>query len=224
MAFLDLLKQLLRVSDSSDEPQSAEVQRGIELREILNENPNDVGAFQELAELVNSAAGPREVEDPLTAEQGQTDTYAVANLTMWSLSEELSGRPNAWYPLIELARLSVDSDLEGATRRLNTAAQRDETGRALAEGVKVLRGAGQADAAYSLGVGHWDPANHKFAAGEQIILAALDARRPDQATIHLDRVRAVAKPGQHDDRMTFLEESIASVEAEEDARLRQREN
>ena len=42
----------------------------------------------------------------------------AADLAVWALAEELAGHPRAWYPLIELARLSVHDDHEGALRRL----------------------------------------------------------------------------------------------------------
>lgn len=215
MAFIDLLKQLLQ--GDSDDIVTEDVARGVELRETLNDNPNDIGSFQELSELVNDAARERAtVEDPLTADHDDTGPESQAELAMWSLAEELSAKPSAWYPLIELARLSVDSDYEGANRRLTTAVQRDDTGRALGEAIKVLRGADLADAGMALGIGHWDPENQKFAAGEQLILAAIDAKRPDEARRFLTTLTEYAKSGEHEDRVAFLASLIerASNETE----------
>lgn len=220
MAFLDILKQLMQVSGRIDH-EADSVARGIELREILYDNPNDIAAFQGLAEIVEQAVKASEVEDPLTA-----DTRHVAdqaNLAMWSLAEELSGRPNAWYPLIELARLSVDSDIEGANRRLNTAIERDTTGRALGEAIKILREAGHADAGISLGIAHWDPAEHKFAAGEQIIMAAVDAEKPEVARKHFTTLDEHAVPGEHEDRLAYLHLLIEQAEEAAEAKYRERE-
>ncbi|WP_182173986.1 hypothetical protein [Flaviflexus equikiangi] len=220
MAFLDILKQLMQVNGTA-ETEAEKVARGIELREILSEDPNDVAAFQGLAEIVEQATRESAVEDPLTADQDQT--YDQANLAMWSLAEELSGRPNAWYPLIELARLSVDSDIEGANRRLNTAIERDTTGRALGEAIKILREAGHADAGISLGIGHWDPAEHKFAAGEQIIMAAVDAEKPDVAERHFVTLQEHAIPGEHEDRLAYLHLLIQQSKATAEAKYKERE-
>lgn len=203
---------------------AAEVLRGIELREALSEDPNDIAAFQGLAELVDEAASSSmTVEDPLTAEGAESTPQEQANLAMWSLAEELSGRPNAWYPLIELARLSVESDVEGATRRLQTAIERDETGRALGESIKVLREAGYADSGISLGIGYWDPKHQKFAAGEQLILAAIDAHRPDIASKNFQILEEYAIKGEHEDRLAFLSQLIEQSEAETESRLKERE-
>ncbi|AZQ76285.1 hypothetical protein EJ997_01955 [Flaviflexus ciconiae] len=224
MAFIDLLRQLMQVSGSADEAASADVARAIELRETLSENPNDIAAFQGLAELVDHAASSSTtLEDPLTADQEEAGPQEQANLAMWSLAEELSGRPNAWYPLIELARLSVDSDIEGATRRLQTAVERDETGRALGESIKVLREAGYAESGISLGIGHWDPENQKFAAGEQLILAAIDAERPDIASRNFDILQQHAIRGEHEDRLAFLARLIEESQAAAEAKYKERE-
>lgn len=221
MAFLDILKQLMQV-DGNEDAATGNVARGIELREILYEDPNDIAAFQGLAELVEQAAKNSAVEDPLTADHDHTNDQA--NLAMWSLAEELSGRPTAWYPLIELARLSVASDFEGANRRLNTAIERDTTGRALGESIKILRDAGYADAGVSVGIAHWDPAEHKFAAGEQIVMAAVDAEKPETALDHFKTLEKHAIPGEHEDRLAFLHVLIEQAQASADEKYREREN
>ena len=220
MAFLDILKQLMQVSGAAD-AEADRVARGLELRETLYDNPNDIAAFQSLAEIVEQAVKAAEVEDPLTAE---SDHHAdQANLAMWSLAEELSGRPNAWYPLIELARLSVDSDIEGANRRLHTAIERDRTGRALGEAIKILREAGHADAGISLGIAYWDPADHKFAAGEQIVMAAIDAEKPEVARKHFETLHEHRIPGQHEDRLAYLHLCIRDAEDRAEEKYRERE-
>lgn len=181
MAFIDLLRQLLQ----NDEAGETDAVRGVDLREKLNDDPNDIEAFTELAELVRDATRSRsEVEDPLTAGTAQTPEER-ANLALWSLAEELSQKPSAWYPLVELGRQSLDQDYEGGLRRLTTAVERDESGVALAESIKVLRGAEQYDAAMDLGIGHFDPNTQCFEAGEQIVLAAIDAGRPEVARTQL---------------------------------------
>lgn len=211
-------------SNSLQGEEAAEVLRGIELREALSEDPNDIAAFQGLAELVDEAASSSmTVEDPLTADDTESTPQDQANLAMWSLAEELSGRPNAWYPLVELARLSVESDIEGATRRLQTAIERDETGRALGESIKVLREAGYADSGISLGIGYWDPEHQKFAAGEQLILAAIDANRPDIATKNFQILEQHAIKGEHEDRLAFLSQLIEQSEHDAQSRLKERE-
>lgn len=221
MAFLDILKQLMQV-DGSVDTETGTVARGIELREILNDDPNDIAAFQELAEIVEGAAQSSAVEDPLTAEHELSDNRA--NLAMWSLAEELSGRPTAWYPLVELARLSVASDIEGANRRLNTAIDRDTTGRALGEAIKILRDAGYADAGVSVGIAHWNPAEHKFAAGEQIVMAAVDAEKPEVAARHFATLDKHAVPGEHEDRLAFLNVLIEQAKTTVEEKYREREN
>ena len=107
-----------------------------------------------------------------------------ADDAVWALAEELAHSPRAWFPLVELARLSVADDLDGAMRRLATASDRDPTGQALLEGLLVLREAGLNDAALSLGTGHWRPAEHKPEVGREMVLAALAAGRLGEAKRH----------------------------------------
>ena len=118
---------------------------------------------------------------------------------MWALAEELAGNPRAWYPLVELARLSLDDDPEAAIRRLATAADRDPSGEALVEAISTLRDAGQPVEGLGLGVGHWRAKEHTPEVGRQVVLAALEADRLFDARHHLDSLsyspdkRAVAK-------------------------------
>ena len=153
---------------------------------MLGEDPNDSRAFQALAEIVRRRAaevGPD--GDPLTAPQDDVEKQRAADLAVWSLGEELAGHPRAWYPLVELARLSVKDDHEGTLRRLSTAAERDASGRALAEGLMVLREAGLPVEALGLGVGHWRVRDHDPEIGRQLVLAAIEADRPLEARHHL---------------------------------------
>ncbi len=146
------------------------------LRARLGEAPNDVAAFDRLAEIVRAmGAQSHEGGDPA---RGARDS-------VWALAEEVAQNNRAWYPLIELARLSIDDDRETALRRLSTAADRDVTGDALALGLQTLREAGHANDALNLGVGHWRPREHTTAAGRELILAAIETERLGDARRHL---------------------------------------
>lgn len=168
----------------SSAPVPADVEREDVLRARLAADPNDADAFAALADLVRSRARDAVPASPLTAPQ-QDDAARAADLAVWSLAEEVAGRPTAWYPLVELARLSLTDDREGALRRLAGACERDPSGRAVAEGVRMLREAGLAADALGLGVGHWAPQQHVPEAGRQVVLAALDAGKPTEARRHL---------------------------------------
>jgi hypothetical protein len=157
---------------------------------MLLDDPNDARAFDALAELVRRRAEEStHPDDPLTAsgdEQTQAEQRAkAADLAVWSLAEELAGHPRGWYPLLELGRLSLASDPEGAQRRLATAAERDPEGRALAGGLEILRDAGLPVEALGLGVGHWRVREHLPEVGRHLVLAALEADRPLEARQHL---------------------------------------
>ena len=153
---------------------------------MLGDDPNNVRAFQALAEIVRRRAAESAVDgDPLSAPQDEHEKQRAADLAVWSLGEELAGHPRAWYPLVELARQSVRDDAEGTMRRLVTAAERDPSGEALAEGIAVLRDAGQPVEALGLGVGHWRPKDHKPEVGAHLVHAALEADRPHEARQHL---------------------------------------
>ncbi len=156
------------------------------VRVKLSEDPNDPRAFRTLAEMVRRRAaevGPD--GDPLSAPQDEVEKQRAADLAVWALAEELAGHPRAWYPLIELARLSIHDDHEGALRRLGTAAERDPSGHALVEGLVVLRDAGLPVEALGLGVGHWRVKDQPVEVARQLVLAALEAERPLDAKQHL---------------------------------------
>lgn len=156
------------------------------VRSMLGDDPNNVRAFQALAEIVRRrATGQVSDDDPLTAPVDDSEVRRAADLAVWSLAEELAGNPRAWYPLIELARLSVGDDHEGTLRRLSTAAERDPSGAALAEGLAVLREADLPVEALGLGVGHWRPREHVPEVARQMVLASLEADRPLEAKQHL---------------------------------------
>jgi hypothetical protein len=223
MALLPRLRQLIRRPSSASKvgarrPTSS-ARRGDTLQEdalrsMLTEDPNNVRAFRALAEIVRRRAAESAIDgDPLSAPHDEHEKQRAADLAVWSLGEELAGHPRAWYPLIELARLSVHDDHDGAMRRLLTAADRDPSGEALAEGLAVLRGAGQPVEALGLGVGHWRPKEHTPKVGEHLVHAALEADRPFEARQHLKSLdfyrdqRAVA------DLKVGLEALVAQAES-----------
>ncbi|WP_083372114.1 hypothetical protein [Paraoerskovia marina] len=161
------------------------------LRAMLADDPNDARAFQALAEIVRRRAADAHVpDDPLAAPVDEQEVQRAADLAVWSLAEELAGNPRGWYPLVELGRLSVDEDLDGALRRFATATDRDPTGQALAESVVGLRESGHAVDALGLGIGHWRTREHVPEVGRQLVLAALDADRVADARNHLDALAA----------------------------------
>jgi hypothetical protein len=172
-------------ADDSEEPR---------LWAVLRTDPNDIDAFARLAEIVRCHAAeavgtrePRATESPDDGDgQDDGDRQRAADDAVWALAEELAHSGRAWYPLIELARLSVHEDRDVALRRLATAADRDPTGRALATGVHMLREAGLPDEALGLGVGHWRSAEHDVDAGRQLVEAAVDAGRQADARRYLD--------------------------------------
>ncbi len=174
----------------------ADTDRENALRARLVVDPNDAAAFAALAEIVRRRAQDNAPVDPLTAASG-ADGQRAANLAVWALAEELAGNPRGWYPLVELARLSLADDHEAALRRLSSACERDGTGRAVAEGVRMLREASLPTEALGLGVGHWSPQQHVPEAGRHIVLAALDAGRPIEARRHLETLGTVAHQHQH---------------------------
>lgn len=198
MALLARLKALLTRRRPTRRPgtrqattaaRKADLPREDALRAKLVEDPNDITAFRELAELVRRRADSVEPVDPLIAEHEPEDHHASADVAIWALAEELAGNPRAWFPLIELARLSLHDDHEGAMRRLNAACEREHSGVALAEGVRTLREAELPGDGLGLGVGQWSPRDHIPEAGRQIVLAALDAERPLDARRHLEDLK-----------------------------------
>ena len=197
MALLPRLRQLMRRPSSASKvgarrPTTA-ARRGDTLHEdalrsMLSDDPNNDRAFGALAEIVRRRAaetGKVGDSDPLSAPVDEREKQRAADLAVWALGEELAGNPRAWYPLIEVARLSVKDDHEGTMRRLTTAAERDPTGRALSEGLAVLRDAGLPVDALGLGVGHWRPREHVPEVARHLVLAALEADRPLEAKQHL---------------------------------------
>lgn len=202
MVLMQRLRRLLRRPTSASSAstvgirrESSAPRRGDEihedaLRAQLADDPNNAEAFSALADMVRRhAAEGHPAEDPLR------DTYdeptaaelrkQAADLAVWSLAEEIAGNPRGWYPLIELGRLSLAEDPEGAVRRLTTAAERDPEGRALADGLAILRQAGMPVEALGLGVGHWRVRDHTLEVGRHLVRAALEAERPFEAKQHL---------------------------------------
>lgn len=157
------------------------------LRAMLADDPNDERAFYALAEIVRRrAAESPHADDPLTAPVDEVAKQRAADLAVWSLAEELAGHPRGWRPLLELGRLSLADDPEGAVRRLATASERDPEGVALAEGLAILREAGMPAEALGLGIGHWRAREHVAEVGRQLVLAALEAGRTAEAKQHLE--------------------------------------
>lgn len=168
------------------EDQTSSVHESVDeerLHDLLREDPNDERLFAEMAAVVRRNA----------VEHTAGDVFKAEANAVWALAEELAHDQRAWYPLIELARLSLDDDREGAIRRLGIAAERDPSGRALLDGVLMLRAAGDPDGALSLGMGHWRPTEHPLEAGRELVSAAVDAHRLAEARRHLDAL------GEHPD-------------------------
>ncbi|SKC68806.1 hypothetical protein [Krasilnikoviella flava] len=196
MALMPRLRQLLRRPFSAStvaarRPSPSQERRDTRpedaLRAILTDDPNDATAFHALAEIVRRrAAESPNPEDPLTAPQDEAAQQRAADLAVWSLAEELAGHPRGWRPLLELGRLSVADDPEGAARRLATAAERDPSGEALAEALAILRGAAMPTEALGLGTGHWRAREHTPEVGHHLVLAALEADRVGEARQHLE--------------------------------------
>ena len=195
MALLPRLRQLMRRPTSASKvgarrPTKA-TRRGDTLHEdalrsMLSDDPNNERAFLALAEIVRRRAAEQvPEEDPLTAPNVEHERQHAADLAVWSLGEELAGNPRAWYPLIEVARLSVRDDHEGTIRRLTTAAERDPSGQALVQGLALLCEAGQPVEALNLGVGHWRPREHVPEVARELVRAAIAAERPLEAKQHL---------------------------------------
>ncbi len=160
------------------------------LRDRLAENPNDQQAFATLARLVSIGTSYEEIPDPLTAEEIPADQRERINTAVWALADEFVGNSRAWYPLIQMARLSLTEDREAAVRRLKTAVSREYSGQALFEALQMLRRANLPGEAVQLGLGSWDPATHIPDAGRQLVRAACEAHRPDEARRLLDALKA----------------------------------
>lgn len=175
----------------------------------LEADPNDREALLGLADAL-TAPVPDEIVDPLTATQAPATPADQHNTALWALAEEYAGNPHAWAPLIELARLVVVDDPDGAARRLATACDRETTGRALAQSVRMLRDHGLAHQAVSLGVAKWTPAVHEFETGRQLVLAAVEAKDEIKARELVSRL-GDAHP--HDPAVTELEQLVEALEA-----------
>ncbi|MGN8245206.1 hypothetical protein ACTHAM_002323 [Cellulomonas soli] len=195
MALLPRLRQLMRRPTSASRvgarrPTTA-ARRGDTLHEdalrsMLSDDPNNERAFRALAEIVRRrAADASGDDDPLTATLDESERQRAADLAVWALGEELAGNPRAWYPLIEVARLSVRDDHEGTLRRLATATERDPSGQALVSALALLREAGLPVEALGLGTGHWRPREHAPEIARELVLAAVEAGRPLDAKQHL---------------------------------------
>lgn len=173
------------------------------LHAALAEDPNDTVAFGKLAALVRVRAA----EGHLAGDPGQAEAFAV-----WALAEELAHDQRAWFPLIELARLSLAEDRDAALRRLGIAAERDPSGSALTQGVALLREAEDYDAALALGMGHWRPEEHPLAAGRELVVAAVEANRLAEARRHLDALARHPDSHEVEAMRPDLERYIAAAE------------
>ena len=183
------------------------------LRSILADDPNNREAFRALAAIVRRQAVADVGDgDPLTAEHEEAPRRRAADLAVWSLSEELAGNPRAWLPLIELARLSLADDHDGAVRRLAMAAEREPSGQALAEGLELLREEGMPNEALGLGTGYWRPAEHVPEIARHLVLAALDAERPFEARQHLASLSSHPDAGAVEALRAELEPKVAEQE------------
>ncbi len=182
------------------------------LRTLAQEDPNDVEAFRRLAETVRRRAAEGRVE---------VDASRAADDAVWALAEELAHSPKAWYPLVEMARLSIRDDREAAMRRLATATDRDPSGTALATSLRMLRREGFPAEALSLGVGHWRPHEHEPQAGRHVVAAAVEAGRHGEARRHLDALGLHPDTGAVARLREDLERLIAEAERARPARLRE---
>ncbi len=215
MRALERLRWRVRAGASEGVPaESGSVQVNTErgLRHALEENPNDVEAFAGLADRVrrHAAAGhtPRE-------------RARAADDAVWALAEELAHSGRAWYPLVEMARLSLIDDRDAALRRLATAADRDPSGRALAYGLHMLREAGCAPDAVNLGVGHWRPREHDLSAARELVEAALEMGRAGEARRHLEALSGHPDTAQVAALRADLGRALARVEAGHEIDLRE---
>jgi anti-anti-sigma factor len=159
-------------------PHTPDVARA-DLRARLELDPNDLEAFAALAEAV-----------PASGAGAVGDERRRGHDARWALAERLAQDSRAWAPLVELARLSIHDDHEGALRRLATAAARDPDGRALAAGLALLREEHLPSDAVMLGIAHWRPRSHEFEAARQLVLAAAEAQRLGDLRRHFDNLLA----------------------------------
>jgi hypothetical protein len=178
------------------------------LRQRLHKNPNDIEGFTQLADSVRRRAAVGHVGRD---RQGSLDA-------VWALAEELAHDPRAWYPLIELARLSILDDRAAALRRLATAADRDRSGQALVTALDMLRESRMPNAALGLGVAYWRPDAHDLEAGRHLVLAAIEAGRITDARRHLQALSAHPDQGGVATLRAQLDCLIAQLDAEQATR------
>lgn len=184
------------------------------LRAILNDDPNNERAFMALVEIVaanvTSAAKHEGTQydsydpsdepgvDPLFAhdEQGAGHPHLSEEhlaeesrlVAMWALAEEFAGHPKGWFPMVLMAMLSLDTSAEDCLRRLNAAISRDDTGKALARSIEMLRGSELSQEAYALGAGHWRARDQQPIAGVAVVRAALACGKDHEAHNHLEEL------------------------------------
>ncbi|NAZ88573.1 hypothetical protein [Kineococcus indalonis] len=183
------------------------------LRETLHEDPNDEAAFTALVETVRTRAAEAHVADAPGDEGHEAeDARRAADNAVWALAEELAQSPRAWRPLLVMGRLSLVDDREAALRRLGIAAERDPSGRALAEALAILREAHMNDDALSLGVGHWRPREHDVEAGRHLVAAAIDSGRLAEARRHLKALGEHPDQGRVAPLRAELEDAIARAD------------
>lgn len=222
MALLPRLRQLIRRPTSASRvgavrPTTAQ-RHGDSLHEdalrsMLADDPNNERAFAALAEIVRRrAAESYDEQDPLAAQVDPTERRHAEDLAVWALAEEFAGNPRGWYPLVEMARLSVHDDRDATLRRLVTAAERDPSGRALSEGLQLLRAAGMPVEALGLGVGHWRAREHDPEVGRQLIYAAIEADRPLDARQYLSALDQHPEADQFADLRAELTKAVAEAE------------
>ena len=174
------------------------------LRERLEHDPNDEMAFRRLADIVRRRAAEGHAAG---------DPQRAADDAVWALAEEMARNGRAWFPLLELGRLSVHEDRDGALRRFATASERDASGKALAESLCILREAGLANEALGLGVGHWRPREHDPEAGRHLVHAAVDAGRIAEARRYLESFEQFPDPERVAGVRAELERAIADADA-----------
>ena len=189
-----------------------------ELREALRADPNDAEAFDELSTIVCDRAERRSREEAEEHGGRRDDSNptgeiprvpaSAGSFAVWSLCEELAQRPDAWYPLIVLARLSLDEDPTGALHRYETAVDRDPTGGALAASVEDLVKAGKVGDGVALGVGHWKPAQHVPEAGAALVRASLAAGSPADAEFEVGLMADNAKDDESRGLVADLQELL----------------
>ena len=178
---------LRRTSEHMENPHALEED---ELRAHLQEDPNDQAAFLALVDLVldNATHLQDPGDDPLNAHTAEDSEKQRRHAVLWALAEEFAGHPRGWYPLIELARLSLATNEGEGLRRLNAGISRDDTGQALARSIDMLRESHKAQEAYALGSGHWRARDHHPVAGVAVIRAALDCGKVTEAERHLEEM------------------------------------